>query len=184
MKIIIRLLFISIIVLSCDKENNKIEIVNQYYNVLNNSEYSKIPTLIIDTLITKEIDYKETYSQLKYLEFLKWNSVFDPEYKVLKIEEHDGVIKTKVSQQCKRIIFLHEEPIIINQVFRFKNNKITHVETVNYSSFNDSIFISNRTKLLNWVHKNHPELKGFLHDQTKKGGLKYLKAINLYQEVN
>ncbi len=183
-KIVISLLILSISIASCEQKNNKIEIANQYYSILNNSDYSKIPTLLIDSLITKEIEYKKTFSQEEYIELLKWVSVFEAEYKVLEIEEENGIIKTKVLQKDKRILFLHESPIITNQIIRFKNNKITSIEIVKYVAFNDTIFIKNRTKLLNWIDKNHPELKGFLHDQTEQGALKYLKAINLYKEAN
>ena len=45
----------------------------------------------------------------------------------------------------------------------------------------DSTFVKNRDGLVNWIDENHPELNGFIHDQTENGGLKYLKAIELYR---
>jgi hypothetical protein len=41
--------------------------------------------------------------------------------------------------------------------------------------------ILNREEFFNRIDKNQPELNGFLHDQTKTGGMKYLKAIELYE---
>ena len=68
-----------------------------------------------------------------------------------------------------------------DQVIRFDKDKITSIETTKYVIFNDSLFVANREKLLNWVDENHPELGGFINDQTKTGGMKYLKAIELYE---
>jgi hypothetical protein len=47
--------------------------------------------------------------------------------------------------------------------------------------FNVEKFVKNRDELVNWISENHPELNGFLNDQTKSGGLYYLKAIQLYK---
>jgi len=46
--------------------------------------------------------------------------------------------------------------------------------------FGGWLIIKNRSKLLSWIAKNNPELNGFIHDQTKAGGIKYLQAIDLY----
>ncbi|WP_298550507.1 hypothetical protein [uncultured Algibacter sp.] len=183
-KSIILLLFISIVIFSCKEKKSKIELVKKYFETLNNSEFSNVSSLLSDSILSKEVDYKMMFYKEDYLELLKWDSTFKPEYKVINISEEEGIIKIKISQKDKRILFLNEESIITNQVIRFKNDKISNIEIVDYVVFNDSIFIRNRTKLLNWVDKNHAELKGFLHNQTQKGGVKYLKAIELYQEAN
>ena len=183
-KSIISLLFILIVFFSCKERISKIELVKKYYETLNNSDFSNVSSLLSDSILSKEVKYKMMFSHEDYLELLKWDSTFKPEYKVINISEEDEIIKTKISQKDKRILFLNEEPIITNQVIRFKNGKILNIEIVDYIVFNDSIFIRNRTKLINWIDINHPELKGFLHDQTKKGGLKYLKAIEFYQKAN
>jgi hypothetical protein len=43
------------------------------------------------------------YSQSDYLEFLKWDSVFDPNYEILEIEQKEGIVKAKISKIDKRI---------------------------------------------------------------------------------
>lgn len=127
-----------------------------------------------------EYDYEQTFSKNEYVEWLKWDAVFEPTYKILKIEQDNETVKAQVSKTDKRISFLHQEPIVTEQVFRFNNNKISSIETTKYVTFNDSVFVDNREKLLKWVENNHPELNGFIYDQTESGGMKYLKAIELY----
>ena len=50
-----------------------------------------------------------------------------------------------------------------------------------YVDFKVATWEKNRTELLRWVDEHHPELNGFLYDQTEAGGMKFLKAIELYQ---
>ena len=169
---------------SCSSDCDKICIAEQYYQILNNPDYNKASVLISDSLLTTEGDYRKTFSNKNYIELLKWDAVFKPEYKVLKIKKEGETVKTTVSQTSKRILFLHGTPVIYNQIFKFKGDRISSVETPDYVVFNDSVFISNREKLLIWVRKNHPEINDFIYDQTEIGGLNYLKAINLYNHAH
>ena len=185
-KALIFLLLLTIALFSCknsEKKIDKLKIAEAYYQVLNHSNVSGIEPLLTDSLLTKETqyDYEQNFSLKEYVEWLKWDSVFDPKYKILEIEQENGIVKAKISKIDKRIAFLHEEPIITNQVIRFHNDRITSIETTEYVIFKDSTFVENRDKLLDWIDRNHPELKGFIYDQTKIGGIKYLKAIELYK---
>ena len=186
-KIIVLSLLLTIGFISCknsEKEIDKLEIAKQYYKVLDNSDDSGIAILLTDSILTKESDYEQIFSMAEYIEWLKWDSVFDPTYETLQIEQENGIVKAKISKIDKRIFFLHEEPIVTNQIIRFDNDKIISVETTDYVNFNDTTFLKNRSELLSWIDENHPELEGFIHDQTKKGGLKYLKAIELFEKQN
>ena len=184
-KIIILLLLLTFGFTSCknsEQEIDKLKIANQYYNTLDNSDHSVLAHLLTDSLLTKETeyDYEQTFSLKEYIEWMKWDSVFDPTYKTLEIEQENGIVKAKISKIDKRISFLHEEPIVTSEIIRFDKNKIKSIERTNVI-FNDSVFVKNRTEFLSWIDKNHPELNGFIHDQTKNGGMKYLKAIELYK---
>lgn len=184
-KIPLFLCFVVIGFTSCknpDKEIDRLEIAKKYYEVLEQSNVSEIENLLTDSLLTKETqyDYEQIFTKKEYLDWLTWDAVFEPTYKILEIEQENGTVKAKVSKMDKRISFLHQEPIITEQVIHFENNKINSIETVNYVVFKDSIFVKKRDKLVNWTENNHPELSGFIHDQTKTGGVKYLKAIELY----
>lgn len=185
-KITVLLLLLTIGFISCknsEKEIDKLGIAKKYYEVLVKSNSSEIETLLTDSLLTKETeyDYEQKFSKKEYVEWLKWDSVFEPTYKILEIEQENGNVKAKISKTDKRISFLHKEPIVTNQIVRFDNDKITSIETTKYVVYNDSIFVKTRDQFLNWIDKNHPELNGFIHDQTTAGGIKYLKAIELYE---
>jgi len=186
-KTIILVLLLTIGFISCKnpvKEITKLEIAKKYYKVLKDSDDSKIAILLIDSLLTKESDYEHTFSKDEYIEWLKWDSVFHPTYKILQIKQENEIVKAQISKIDKRILFLHEKPIVTNQVIRFDDDKIISIETTDYINFDDKTFLKNRSKLLSWVNKNYPEFGSFIHDQTKKGGLKYLKAIELYEKEN
>ena len=171
-------------VISCktsEKEIEKLEIAKKYYTALDSSDSSAITLLLTDSLVTKEAEYEQTFFMKDYVEWLKWDAVFDPKYEILQIEQEDEIVKAKISKIDKRISFLHQEPIVTNQIIRFDHDRITSIETTEYVTFNDSTFVKNRDGLVNWIKENHPELNGFIHDQTETGGLKYLKAIELYK---
>ncbi|MEM8999446.1 MAG: hypothetical protein AAGB24_04210 [Bacteroidota bacterium] len=186
-KMMVPFFFLAIVSISCKNkaaQTSKIALAKEYYAVLNTSDHSRIPLILADSIITKEIDYSMRYSQADYVEFLKWDAVFEPEYSILDIKQVNGTVEAKVSKKDQRILFLHEAPTVTHEVIRFAGNKITHVEINAYVIFDDTIFSKNREMLLDWVDKHHPELNGFLYDQTEQGGLNYLKAIKLYNTAN
>ena len=97
------------------------------------------------------------------------------------MEQEGEIVKATISKMDKRILFLHEVPIVSKEVLHFDKNKISKVEKIIYPVFNDSIFVKNRDEFLSWMNANHPDLNNFINDQTKGGGIKYLKAIVLYK---
>jgi len=110
-----------------------------------------------------------------------WDAVFSPKYEILNIAQKDGIVQAKISKIDKRIAFLHEAPFITNQTIKFQGEKISSVET-EYVDFKQATWEKNRTALLSWIEKNHPELNGFIYDQTEAGGKRFLKAIELYKD--
>jgi len=189
-KIIALLVFLTIGFVSCktsekekNKEISKLEIAKQYYKALDNSDGTILEALLTDSLLTKETDYdyEQTFLRDKYIEeWLRWDSVFNPKYKTLEIKQENEIVKAKISKYDKRINFLHKEPTVWNAVIRFENDKISSIERTNVV-FNEKVWVENRTKLLSWIDENHPELNGFINDQTKASGIKFLKAMELYE---
>lgn len=160
----------------------KTQLVEQYINALNKSDFQQVRFLFFDSIRLKELDYVSVFSKDDYYHLFQWDSTFHPTYKILEIQEDKSGVKMKVSKECKRILFLNQEPIVTHEFVKFKDNKIMSVDIIDYKVFNDSIWSLNRANLVSWITTNHPELNGFLHDQSKQGALNYLKAIQLYQQ--
>lgn len=184
-KKLILALFMAIGFVSCkssQKEDDILVLAERYYKSLDTSDDSAIGALLGDSVVVRECedDYEEKFSRKDYVEWLKWDSVFEPQYEILEIAQENGVIKAKISKIDKRILLLHEEPIVWNETIRFNDHKIDRVERTKYLVFNDILFLKNRTKLLSWIDENHPELNGFLNGQTEPLGKNYLKAIEFY----
>jgi hypothetical protein len=188
--IIAVLLFLTIGIVSCNtsekgkiKEVSKLEIAKQYYKALTNFNNTGMGNLLGDSIFIREKadNYEERFSYKGYTEWLEWDSVFDPTYKILEIEQQGETVKAKISKIDRRISFLHEEPMVWYEIIRFDTNRIVRVERVEYEVFDVQKFITNRDGLVNWINENHSELSGFLYPQTRSGGMKYLKAMELYE---
>ena len=167
-------------------ETDLIYITEKYFEVLDESDTSEIESLLKDTLITREneYNYEQKFSKKEYVEWLKWDSIFQPTYKIIEIEREDDIVKVQISKTDKRISFLHKEPIVTNQILRFDKDKISRIETVEYVVYNDSLWVENRGHFLEWVNNNYPDMNGVIYDQTKTGGIKYLELIRLYENSN
>ncbi|WP_062062962.1 hypothetical protein [Aquimarina longa] len=187
-----RILIISLILLvglvSCknsEKTIDKLQIAENYFVALNESNTAKMEDLLADSLITTipKYKYEVRYSKNDYLRnWLKWDSLFEPTYKVLEINMENGTVIAKVSKSDKRIIFFMGKPFVTNEILRFQDDKIIELET-EYINFDEETWGKNRTELLNWTKENHPELNLDLNInmQTESGGKKFLKAIKLYE---
>lgn len=168
-----------------EKPINKLEIAEKYFEALNKSDGVKMKTLLADSIVTviPKYEYELAFSKNDYTEkWLKWDAVFEPTYKVLAMELENGTVKVKVSKVDKRILFFMQKPFITNEILRFSNGKIIAAET-EYLNFNETIWEQNKTELLAWTEENYPELNlsHFIYDQTKFGGKKLLKAMELYK---
>ncbi len=177
------LIFIASVVLSCNskvQESKEKELIKKYFASLNNFDLEAIPNYYYDSIRMRENDYLYLASKDSFYIKLQWDSVFRPKYGVLEIEEVDNDLIVKVSKSDPRILFLNEEPTIYRERFTFKDGLIYSSETRDFILFNWDTWDENRSKLVNWIKSNHPELDGFLYDQTKKGALNYLEALKLY----
>jgi hypothetical protein len=177
------LLLITIGFFSCknsEKDFDKLEIARKFYVSIDNSNPSETTELITERFTTIDDGFQQLYSRNEYAEWVKWDSVFQPTYDILKIETKNGIVKAKISKTDKRISFLHHAPIVTNEIIEFEGNKIKKIKRTS-DLFNVEEFVKNRNELVNWIAENQPELSGFLNDQTKSGGLNYLRAIELYR---
>lgn len=178
-------LFVFLVVIcSCNflaKKTPTEKLTEDFYDALNNSNFEMISQLHYDSVRVKEADYLMTYAPDDYINWLRWDSVFSPSYKILALKERDEAIEIMVSKECKRTLFLNGSPVVTKERLRFKEGKIYNLEIVESTSYDNENWNRKREELVEWVNKNHPELNGFIHDQTKEGGMKYLKALALYK---
>ena len=172
-----------VVLASCQPSGTakKEQLARNYYQALNQSNFDRIAELQFDSIRITEGPYASAYSVKDYVNWLQWDSVFQPTYEVLDIKSNEEKVELTVSKVCKRIQFLNGGPMISKEVMQFKNEKIYAIAIGDFTSFNGERWNTQREKLVNWVKENHIELDGFINDQTLKGGLNYLKALNLYQ---
>lgn len=184
------MLFITICVSCKTSENeknktfNKLEIATQYYKALDQSDSNKMTSLVGDSIVIRENkdNYEERFSRQGYNTWLAWESVFDPTYKTLQIKEEKDIVTVKVSKTDKRIFFLTQEHVVWRETLQFDQNRIVKVNRIEYEVFNIEKFVKKRDSLVQWIDKHHKELNDFLYPQTKSTGIKYLKAIELYDK--
>ncbi len=187
-RILIIFLILLVGLVSCknsEKTIDRLLIAENYFVALDESNSAKMEDLLADSLIITipKYEYKVRYSKNDYLRnWLKWDSVFEPTYKVLEMNMENGTVKANVSKSDKRIIFFMGKPFVTNEILRFKDDKIIELET-EYINFDEKTWGKNRTELLNWTKENHPELNLDLNInmQTESGGKKFLKAIERYE---
>lgn len=166
-----------------EKNVDKLQIAQNYFEALDESNGFKMKEFLTDSLITSipEYDYEVRYSKNDYVgKWLKWDSVFTPTYKVLEMNLEGEMVKAKVSKVDRRILFFMQKPFLTNEALRFQNGKIISVET-EYLNFDEETWGKNRSELLSYIEKNHTELNGFINDQTEAGAMKFLKALELYE---
>ncbi|WP_420602881.1 hypothetical protein [Flagellimonas sp.] len=178
------LLCIATIAISCHEkksEVDKVQIIEDYIGALNEGDHGIVIESFSDSVRLNEMDYKSVFSKEDYYSLFQWDSTFVPKYQILDIEQKGEDVEIKVSKKCTRILFLNEEPIITKELVKFKRSKIYSITITDYEVFNDGKWSGNRANLVSWIKTHHPELDGFLIDQSKRGALNYLKAINLYQ---
>ena len=182
-----RLLIIAVIISSilynCKKDRkSNLEIAKTYYKALISSDQKMMQQLLLDSLYTVETDYdyEQTFSREQYaLNWLPWDAAFNPTYEILEINEDNNIVKATISKIDKRIEFLHHQPTIWKEEISFSEDRILKITRTNVV-FNASLWEENRNTFLSWVDEYHPELKGFIFDQTPEGAEKYLRAIQLF----
>lgn len=182
-RISLLLISIAFTLLSCntkDQGERERALIKQYYAALNNFELEAIAGYFYDSVRMRENDYLYLASKDSFYIKLQWDSVFRPKYGVLEIEAIDKDLIVKVSKSDPRILFLNEEPTIYRERFTFKQGKIYSSEILEYTVFNWDLWDENRSKIVDWIKENHPDLDGFLYDQTKQGALNYIEAIKLF----
>ncbi|TVZ51868.1 hypothetical protein [Dokdonia sp. Hel_I_53] len=180
--------FITFIIL-CFSCKHKTELTDHsaiskhYYMALNEGETKEeVASLLSTTLINIQGADTARYTQETYKDWIAWDRLFEPTYKVISsVNIDDHRVKIKIEKNDKRIGFLNEEPVVYTEIHTFENQKLSRIELQDYQVFNDSLWIAKRTMLTSYIKENHPELDGFIIDQTADGAKKYLAALTNYK---
>ncbi len=173
-----------ILVSSCQSfthKNSFDRTIRLYIHALNTSDHKALSEIITDSITLKEQDLVICEGKQQFYTIFQWDSVFNPHYTLMKITHDDKCAIATIAKTCDRIQFLQDTAFVSNVMFELVEEKIEFINTTEYISYNDERWNKNRSNLINWIKKNHPELDGFLIDQTKAGAENYQKAIKLYQ---
>jgi hypothetical protein len=174
--------FVIAIFLSCDEKSvTESDQIKEYYNGFKNGDFDQIRKTISDTITLVEGSYVMPYTKESFREHFKWDSIFEPTYKVVKMEPLENLYVAEISVESLRFDFLKNNPLTSMQRFYFESGKISHVENVGFVGTNWEQWNIQKERLVHWIAINHPELDGFINDLTMQGGLNYLEAIKLYQ---
>ena len=159
----------------------KEELARNYYEALNSSDFERVAALQFDSVRVKEGPFNTAYSVSDYVNWLQWDSVFRPEYEILNLKTNGDAVELTVSKVCQRIQFLNGGPMVSKERIQFKDGKMYALEIQEFVSFDGDGWNTKRDQLVNWIAEHHPELNGFINDQSLQGGLNYQKALELYQ---
>lgn len=175
-------LILAFLVFSCiNKKASPYETVTQYYEARDASDYEAIKTYISDSITIVEGDYIMPYDQKSFEEVFKWDSIFQPSYELVELEERNNQILASVTLNSIRNAFLKNESMTCLYSISFLSGRISKIESMDCTDVDWAVWQKERDALVEWTRKNHPNLDGFINDMTMKGAINYLKAIELYQ---
>ncbi len=182
----IRILFFAFLLgmFSCNGINSPIShkrIVEGYISALNKADFNEISSYLNDSISTEELDFLLSDHLEDYHTLFQWDSVFNPHYELIDIQEIETGMQVTLSKECRRILFLNDTALITRSKLEFSEGKITRFQTYEYLNLDFIKWESRRDTLVSWIDTHHPELSGFVYDQTINGGQNYLKAIDLYK---
>jgi len=168
--------------MSCgNQELSKKEVAANYYKARGSSNYNEIVKLISDSLTITEGDYVMPYNANTFYEVFKWDSIFQPSYEVIELEEKNQEVIASVKLSSIRNRFLKNDYMICKYKLSFNSSKINNIESLDCEGADWNAWEKERDSLVNWIGVNHPELNGFINDMTMQGAQNYLKAIEFYE---
>lgn len=174
---------LAFIIVSCSNlKITKTEQVAAYYNGFINSDYNQVKATLADSLTTISGDYITPFTPESYYEQFKWDSVFQPTYEILKLENKNGNLEASVKLQSLKLKFLKNNPMTCINKFYFDLGRINKIVYLDCADADWKVWKQGVDSLVNWTKQNHPELDGFIHDLSMKGAQDYLKAIELFKK--
>jgi hypothetical protein len=165
-----------------ERSTDPVGITQEYIEALNDADIDLAAEYISDNIVVSELNTVLLHTKEAWYELYRWDIEFSPEYKILEIYAQDGTIETVLSKACTRIDFLQDMPLIYKARFEFSDGKILRIDTYEYLEIDNEKWGPRKAALVEWIDENHPELAGFMIDQTAQGAKNYLVAIELYNQ--
>lgn len=176
------LTFAVIFCLSCSHQKRQEQVIKNYYAGFNSGNFRQIGNCISDSMVVGEMEYLISHNQKELYHLFQWDSVFQPEYKILDIKKDSSHYVATVWKTCQRIYFLQDTAITFRVRIDFKGNRISGIRLTEYMDLNFDKWQYRTEALIAYIDQNHPELSGFNNDLTKSGALHYLVAVKLFNE--
>ena len=157
------------------------ETVIKYYHSRDTGNYKELKELINDSITIISGSYVMPYNHVSFYEQFKWDSIFKPSYKIVKLEEKNNQVNALVVINSIRNEFLKSSSMICEYEILFNSGKISEIKDLDCTNVDWNTWQKERDSLVNWIKENNPELNGFIYDMTMGGAINYLKAIELYK---
>lgn len=177
--------FIPLLLFACspNKKTDELTAISKdFYATMSKGDPEKVKDLYYDSIRVKEGEYASAFPKDQYTGWLEWDATFQPTYTVLDLQQNGNLVTVTVSKSCIRTLFLNGEPSVTKEILSFKDGKIFSLEIAEYVLFHTEKWDKKRDTMVSWIKENHPELDGYIHDQTQKGALNYLAAIEYYKD--
>ena len=164
-----------------DKRNEAL--VKKYIGSLNTDAEAAVLACVSDSIRLVDLSYTVVDNKDELITFFKWDSVFQPTYKILSIKSSFSSTYIHLSKDDDRIGFLQDSALISLVKFDFEDHKISYVDIYEYQNCDFDLWEKRLYALQQWVAIHHPVLKGFATDLTLVGAQKYRQAIQLYEQA-
>lgn len=175
-----------VLLMACGRnlqDNNGNTPVHAFYEHLATGNIDRVFKVLNDSISVYEGSMLICRGFEDYYAFFQWDSVFAPRYRILEIEETSADVFTAVIEKdCQRIRFLLDEPFQTRVKFTCSDGKLLKIETIDYLNADWDKWDSRVNALTGYIDLSHPELSGFLFDQSKQGAENYMMAIRYYRE--
>lgn len=178
------LLFLSVLYfcIGCNNQypNHQIT-VTEYYSAFDTGDFSKIKSLVSDSITIVSGDFTTPYTKESFYTFFKWDSVFQTNYKLINLKNQDEQVVATVTMSSIRNEFLKNSSMSCGYEISFDAGKISKLKELDCPGADWNAWQMERDALVAWIKVKHPELDGFINDMTMEGAKKYLEAIEFYK---
>ncbi len=156
-------------------------VIHRYYAAVEQNDFNAMKQFLHDSVATYEGKMLISKGVKDFYRIYQWDSVFQPTYRIVEANESDpDTYVVKISKDCRRIRFLMDEPFLTSQKISTDGEKILRIETIDYLNADWDKWESRRNALVGYTDTHHPELSGFVFDQSREGAVHYLQAIEHY----